>query len=178
MRYPIPDKTHKWALANCSNEAYNGTTLLKGGTGQYVGYIGEAVFGKWLTDSGIPFDYIGNDSFDADFSVQDVTFDVKTKNRTVLPRDDYCAHIPMSQREQETIFYVFTSVLMVKNRAACCDLMGFISKEQFWAKCEDVKAGTTFDNGLLERTDAGKLAYRSLRSMADLHQNLKLFLKQ
>lgn len=177
MRYPIPDNAHKWALANCSNAAFNGTTLLKGGTGQYVGYIGEAVFGRWLTDHEIPFDYIGKDSYNADFSVQGLTFDVKTKNRTVLPKSDYAAQVPMSQKGQETTFYVFTSVLMVRDRAACCDLMGFISKGQFWANCEEVVPGTTHGNGMTERTQAGTLPYISLRSMDDLNRNLKLFLK-
>lgn len=178
MRYPIPDKAHNWALANCSNDAYNGTTLLKGGTGQYVGYIGEAVFGKWLSDQSFPFTHIGNRSFDADFSVKGITFDVKTKHRTVLPKSDYAAQVPMSQRGQETAFYVFTSVLMVRDRAACCDLMGFISKEEFWAKCEQVAPGTTHGNGMVERTEAGTMPYISLRSMEDLYRNLKLFLKQ
>lgn len=177
MRYPITDNAHKWALANCSNEAYNGTTLLKGGTGQYVGYIGEAVFGKWLKDNGIPFNYIGDHSRDADFSVQALTFDVKTKNRTVLPKSDYAAQVPMSQKGQETTFYVFTSVLMVRDRAACCDLMGFISKGQFWANCEEVVPGTVNGNGMVERTQAGTLPYISLRSMEDLNRNLKVFLK-
>lgn len=177
MRYAIPDKVHNWALSSSTNSAFNATTLLEGGTGQYVGYIGEAIFGTWLSNNGIPFTHIGHESFDADFSVQGITFDVKTKHRTVLPRGDYCGHIPTTQREQGTTFYVFTSVLMVRDRAACCDLMGFISKGQFWNTCELVEAGSQFDNGLLERTDAGKIAYRTLRSMDDLNRNLKLFLK-
>lgn len=176
MRYPINDGTHKWALAQCTESAFNGTTILKGGTGQYVGYIGEAIFGMWLAEHDLPFDYIASDSFDADFTVLGLTFDVKSKNRNVLPRPDYAAHIASSQKKQACMYYVFTSVLMARDRAACCDLLGWIRKDQFWSKCEEVHLGENQD-GLVERASAGKLPYSALGSMDALANNLKVFLK-
>jgi len=131
----------------------------------------------WLSEHDLPFDYIASDSFDADFRVSDLTFDVKTKNRNVLPRPDYAAHIAASQKKQDCMYYVFTSVLMARDRAACCDLLGWIRKDQFWAKCEEVGLGENQD-GLVERAAAGKLPYSVLGSMESLANNLKICLKR
>lgn len=177
MRYPVTDAVHNWALKQCTEQAFNATTILKGGTGQYVGYIGEATFGQWLNEHGLPFDYIAQDSFHADFAVLGLSFDVKSKNRSVLPKRDYAAHVAASQRNQQCGYYVFASILMVRDRAACCDLMGFISKDQFWSTCEQPAVGETYGNGMQERTEAGKVPYISLRSMDDLSKNLKIFLR-
>jgi len=177
MRYPIPDGVHHWARKHCTNEAFNGTTLLKQGTGQYVGYIAEAVFGIWLGENEFPFIHIGQESFDADFQIENLTFDVKAKNRSVLPLPHYAAHVLHSQKTQKTLYYVFSSVLMVKDRAACCDLMGWIRKDQFWAQAEEVKQGTEYENGMRERAPASTIPYSALNSMDSLANNLKVFLK-
>lgn len=75
-----------------------------------VGTLGEVIFEAWLMTHGVPFTN-HTDRTDLDYVVNNLTIDVKTKDRTVPPTRDYDCSIPLyNHNHQKPDLYVFISL--------------------------------------------------------------------
>jgi|GEM_PF-2350974 len=75
-----------------------------------VGCIGEVVFERFLEHFQVPFDN-RTELTDHDYVVNGLRLDVKTKDRTVLPRRNYDNSVPLYNHEhQRPDFYYFVSL--------------------------------------------------------------------
>lgn len=150
-----------------TGEAYNGDTILKGGSGQRAGLIGEMAFAEALAEHRITYQHLGGEAQHHDFLVNGHKIDVKAKQRNVAPSKEYDAHVTASIKDKDCRLYVFASVTEGKPT-----LMGWMGKEEFWAKAREVKKGELDERGKAERADAGKLKYSALRPMDQLWSRL------
>jgi hypothetical protein len=165
---------HEWASRADTGEAFNRTTIMPGGSGQYAGNIAEAVFARVLNRKGVDFRHVGKEQYSHDFEVYSATIDIKAKRRTVVARPDYSAHVAESQERHSCHYYVFASVYCPAGHAEGVEFMGWIPKREFWDQCSRVAPGDKID-GLVERAGAGRMPYRDLRPMGELIDNLTLY---
>ena len=163
VKYIIRYNWMNYAHIKHTNEPYNKTSILKDGSGQIAGTLGELAFGRWLNDLEIDFEYIADDSKDCDFIVGGYRVDVKTKKTFGEPRDDYTVRIPKTQQNQECDIYIFA---YATDHAVY--MLGYSSKYDFWDTIgHSVKAGDQTDN-FIEKVDATYARISDLTEMERL----------
>jgi len=167
IKYIIRHNWINYAHMKHTGEPFNPTTIVKNGSGQIAGTLGEMAFGRWLTDLDVDFDYAAAESRDYDFIAGGYRIDVKTKKTHGAPKPDYTVRIPKSQERQDCDIYVF---------AYATDhevyLLGFASKQEFWEEIGiPVNAGDKTDN-FIEKVDA---QYAYIKDLSDM-QRLDLLL--
>jgi len=105
---------------------------IREGKGAVVAYLGEAVVKKVL-DGDI------KDTYDYDIVYgDDIKVDVKTKERTVPPRENYNCTVADFNTKQECDEYAFVSVL---NDHSTAWYLGKISKRDFYKEAKFYKKG-------------------------------------
>ena len=149
-----------------TGEAFNHMTILKGGSGQHAGKLGEMAFARWLIAHDIQFTWSACDKGPFDFSVmldnRLVGIDVKAKERNVPASHEHDAHVTADQEHYACQIYVFCNVTKDKPT-----LMGWCGKREFWSKCRRVKKGDK-EGPFTEHVDAGKIQYKNLRPLEEL----------
>ncbi|MDA8852796.1 hypothetical protein N9I54_00185 [bacterium] len=81
-----------------------------------VGLLGEVVAGKWFQLHGIDFKDMRTETTHDYLLLGSCTIDVKTKDRTVLPKINYDNSVPLYNHEhQRPSYYLFTSLFCDKN---------------------------------------------------------------
>lgn len=124
-----------------------------------IGCIGEILFEQFLKADGVHFEDM-RDNTDMDYIVNNrYTFDVKTKDRTVPPREFYECSVPLyNHNHQKPNYYYFISLERDKgceqsdiNRFKNAYLLGGIDQKNLhakgkqWNKDEvDTRNGTRF----------------------------------
>lgn len=81
------------------------------GNANFVGLLGEMVAEEWFNENQLNF--IGEKTTEHDYRIShdNRTIDVKTKDRTVDPRDNYDCSIPLyNKRHQIPDYYLFVSL--------------------------------------------------------------------
>lgn len=142
-----------------------------------VGSIGEIVFEMFLDHHGVPY---RDDTWSTkrDYIVgNDISVDVKTKDRTVYPRADYDNSVPMYNHDhQRPNYYYFVSLVRDPGIAtddprrfiAAC-LLGAIDQERLETQSRRWEAGETDDrNGTKFWTSCLNVAMCDLYSNADM----------
>ena len=105
---------------------------IRKGKGAIVAYIGEEVVKKVFSGE-------IHDTYDYDIIYgDDVKVDVKTKERTVAPKDHYNCTVADFNTEQNCDEYAFVSVL---NDHSAAWYLGKIAKEDFYKKAKFYKEG-------------------------------------
>jgi len=105
---------------------------IRGGEGTVVAYIGEEVVKRVLHGK-------IEDTYDYDVTYGDGTkVDVKTKERTVPPRENYNCTVADFNTKQECDEYAFVSVL---NDHSTAWYLGKISKKDFYKEAKFYKEG-------------------------------------
>ena len=87
--------------------------------GAQAGKLGELVAYEYLSKCGVQFEEIDCSEYDAVFySLNNkYTLEVKTKERTVAPREDYeCSAFAYNQDHQKPDYYIFISLLADKTK--------------------------------------------------------------
>ena len=87
--------------------------------GAQAGKLGELVAYEYLTKCGVQFEEIDCSEYDAVFySLNNkYTLEVKTKERTVAPKEDYeCSAFAYNQDHQKPDYYIFISLLADKTK--------------------------------------------------------------
>ena len=88
--------------------------------GAQVGKLGELVAYEYLTKCGVQFEEIDCSEYDAVFYNLNnkYTLEVKTKERTVAPREDYeCSAFAYNKDHQKPDYYIFISLLADKTKS-------------------------------------------------------------
>lgn len=119
--------------------------------------------------------YFGNDAavrvstYDYDILINGITFDVKTKRRTVAAKLEYNAAIPEYQLKQKCDYYLFTSLRIAGGWPVGITLCGWIGKSDFVKKSKLVQAGSRDEsNDWYCSMDCLVLPYRDLLPIEDL----------
>ena len=165
------------ARQESSGSSFNSKTILKSGTGQYVGNLAEIIFRDYLNELMLEHDYTAKTSYHYDFKVGDATLDIKAKQRTVKCQRDYDTHVALYQKKSPCHYYVFSSVLIPKGetKVKSVEFMGWHRKKDYWDECE-IKLKGQNSNGLNEREDVGKMKYHQMLPMSDLFLGLETHL--
>ena len=105
---------------------------IRNGEGSIVAYIGEEVVKKVLNGK-------IEDTYDYDIIYNnDIKVDVKTKERTVAPRENYNCTVADFNTKQDCDEYAFVSVLNDHSKAW---YLGKISKTEFYQKAKFYRKG-------------------------------------
>lgn len=120
------------------------------GRGNLTGYLSEIALSEYLKCKNVSCDE-GVDKYDYDLIKNGVKIDVKTKRRTVDPKDYYEVSIAETSKHQKTDFYAFTSITFREKRGTGRNrkyfgiesiwLCGFISKNKYFRLAKHLKAG-------------------------------------
>ena len=119
-------------MANSMGELNNS---IRKGTGNLAGFLGEICFLKC-------FPYATRDnSYDHDIKVVDKLFEIKTKDRTVVPKPYFECSIANYNTKQKADYYAFVSLLRVGQLYTNGYILGFIKKDEYFKKARFLKKG-------------------------------------
>jgi hypothetical protein len=113
---------------------------VRGVAGAQAGKLGELVAYDYLTRCGVEYEEVDCTEYDAIFWNNNLkyTLEIKTKERTVAPREDYeCSVFQYTEGHQKPDFYFFVSLLSTKknsediNRFTKAYILGSISGIRF-----------------------------------------------
>jgi hypothetical protein len=110
---------------------------IRRGKGNLAGFLGEEVVLAAFVGS------VSHNTYQHDITFEEVTFEVKTKDRTVAPRISYEASIANFNTKQSADFYVFVSLYRVKetNDYTRGYIIGIIQKETYKDQAQFLKVG-------------------------------------
>ena len=139
LKYVPTNETFEEIIVTSKNRAKNLGALnnsIREGAGNFVGYVGQISIAKLLGIDEV-------DTFDHDLQYQDMTLEVKSKDRTVDPALYYDASIAKTSMHQNPDIYVFVSVTIPANTTAieAIWIMGWISKKNILIKLLFIKKG-------------------------------------
>jgi|694.fasta_scaffold88202_3 hypothetical protein len=150
LTFPYDDVIKARARTLFLNQALSNSH--RGVDARIIGAIGEAAFEIACERIGIPFARIGGESTVADYKLQNgALLEVKTKERSVRPRQGFEASRPQYNEEHQKVdYYVFASVWNPsKTRHAFVEVavLGAISSSDFDRVSYEVKIGTKLGSG-------------------------------
>jgi hypothetical protein len=110
------------------------------------GYLGEFAFAKFLENDSIDFQYSGDYiaegySDEWDFSVGDITIDVKTQVNSFLPKEDWRCEVTFDQISKIVNIYVFAKLHRRRDNDHVA-LVGWLPSEVFRKQSQLRKSGT------------------------------------
>ena len=158
--------------------ALNGSIL--GKPANYVGCLGEIVIESWLTLRGIYFVYEGAKKL-PDYRVMykggEMVVEVKTKDRTVVPKRHYAATIPADQlARQHPDWFVFVSLFRPRGsqiddpyRFTEAYIVGAFHGAEYKSKAQLLRAGDQ-DDGMTILKDCYNLPISYLFNADDMVQ--------
>jgi len=133
---------------------------IRKGEGNVVGYLGEEMALKFLSD------VVEDNNYDYDMvrfpeSPYMYTIDVKTKQRTVPPKDYYTVHVTTASLHQRVDTYVFAQVNKVKGGYEGW-ILGWMDKDEYLIKAKKVGEGDLDDYNKPETADAYKMEIKDI----------------
>jgi hypothetical protein len=110
---------------------------IRRGEGNLAGFLGEEVVLKAFPGS------TSHNTYQHDITMEHLSIEVKTKDRTVEPRIDYEASVANFNTSQKADFYVFVSLYRPKNTQDYQRgfVLGVIEKEAYKDKATYLKVG-------------------------------------
>jgi hypothetical protein len=165
LRLPITPEDYEWANA-AANDMGALRNSIREGEGNLTGFLGEALVRRAFS-SGQTNTY----DFDLTFSDDDgaATFDVKTKDRTAVPRLNYQASVANFNTRQKADFYCFVSLFRPDDDDRTAFTYGFvcgiIPKAEYMERAVFRKKGEvdpTDPRGWKIKADCWNLDYGSL----------------
>ena len=129
---------------------------MRGKKANLIGSIGEVLFEKFIQDQGLSLEKeTGADMFNHDYVVEEkFRVDVKTKDRTVEPKQHYECSVNISKQEPD--YYYFVSLLRDKDWDSFKEgfMLGAISHKTLYKEGELwTKGDVDTRNGLRIRQD-------------------------
>ena len=151
----------------------------RGRDANLVGALGECVFEHWMRGHDIPFEFVGATTHDYIVGTRGLTLEVKTKDRTVVPRPHYEATIPAYNADhQQPDWYVFVRLLRAAGattgvrRFTAAFIVGAYPGPEFHAEARLWRAGEVDPaNGTKFWTDCYNLPIQRLTDIADAARN-------
>lgn len=132
---------------------------IRRGRGNLAGFLGEEIVLDAFGGS------VSNNTFQHDIEFDGTTFEVKTKDRTVMPSLSYEASVANYNPNQRADFYVFTSLLRNKadNRYVKGYVLGIISKADYFQRANFLRVGDIDpSNGWVVSADCYNVSYATL----------------
>jgi hypothetical protein len=172
LKLPIPEAIHKIA-----QERADAMPVLRGShrgkAGNEVGCLGEVIVEGLLKVLEVQFDFEGATSHD--LRVGDELWEVKTKDRTVVPMGFYDCSVPLYNHEHQDVNrYVFVSLLrrgdetLGVKRFPIAFVLGMASREEIFKSGRTWKAGEVDpSNGTKFWTDCVNLPIAKLTPFLD-----------
>ena len=133
-----------------------------GGKGNFAGYLGEEIVASYI-QAEIISNNEGEEKYNHDLTKDGKKIEVKSKRRTVPPRDYYDASVAETSAHQKPDIYIFTSIQFKGNepvRAWICgqkDAKEYFTQATFYSK-GDIDPS----NGWKVSTDCHNLPYKDL----------------
>ena len=161
VEVPFTDKMVKSAKAKAKNLGKINNSILKG-KGNLAGYLGEEIVASYIKAKIISNDE-GEEKYNHDLVKGKKKIDVKTKRRTVPPRDFYDASVAKTSRHQNPDLYIFVSIQFKGSKPVKAWICGQKeSKEYFEKSTFYAKGDTDPSNGWKDSTDCYNLPYKNL----------------
>lgn len=101
---------------------------MRGESGNFVGFLGEEVILSAFPGA------ISSNTYEYDIIFDGVTFEVKTKDRTVIPKPNYEVSIAEYNAKQSADFYVFVSLLRRDKEYLKAYIIGIMSPKEYKKK--------------------------------------------
>ena len=141
VRVEISPEMLATAMAK-ANEMGELNNSIRNGKGNLVGFLGEEVVKALLVDS------VAHNTYQHDITWDGITFEVKTKDRTVDPLHHFDVSVAQYNTSQKADFYIFVSVFRRKSDDVYthAHVLGFISKEEYYQKARAYKKGDVDPN--------------------------------
>lgn len=132
---------------------------IRQGKGNLAGFLGEHATTIALNGA------TSKNTYQHDIVYEDITFEVKTKDRTVPPKISYEASVANYNPHQVADFYIFVSLLRNKstNIYEKAYVIGLIEKAEYFKKATFLRVGDIDpSNGWKVSADCYNLPYRVL----------------
>jgi len=168
--YDIPEKDLEIAKGLMSGKAFNKNSIHNDDSNQLTGFLAEIAFKRLFWH--LEFEYVGHRSFEHDYLLGAIKFDIKAKQRNVLCQPDYDIHIRTSQRNYDCDYYIFASVYKTEK----VEFMSYMRKDMFWRNCRVYSEGEGQD--FTEKAEAGKLRYCDTLPITDLIDKVETYVYQ
>lgn len=132
---------------------------IRRGKGNLAGFLGEEVVLTAFAGS------TSHNTYEHDIKFEEVSFEVKTKDRTVSPKAFYEASVAKYNTKQIADFYCFVSLLRVGDDYVKGFVIGIIPKEEYKKAATALKKGD-YDarNRWTVSADCYNLLYSSLQN--------------
>ena len=116
---------------------------ITGGAGNFAGYMGEECISHFLGADNVSCDE-GDDKFNYDLIYNGYTIEVKTKRRTVDPKDFYDVSIAKTSTHQKPDVYAFVSITKNRGKVGFNNvwLCGFMGCKEFFDSAVFHKKGS------------------------------------
>ena len=158
---PFTEEMIASAKAKAKNLGKINNSILKG-KGNFAGYLGEEIVASYIKANIISNDE-GEEKYNHDLVKDGQSIEVKTKRRTVPPKDFYDASVAGTSRHQNPDLYVFVSIQFQGSKpvkAWICgqkDSTAYFKQATFYTKGE-----VDPSNGWKVSTDCYNLPYEDL----------------
>lgn len=133
---------------------------IRKGQGNLAGFLGEEIVLEAFPEAE------SANTYQHDVKMPGITFEVKSKDRTVNPRLDYEASVANYNTSQRADYYVFTSVFRDKSTNAYTHghIIGMIEKESYKKQAVFLRKGDLDpSNGWVVSADCYNLPYSDLK---------------
>lgn len=133
---------------------------IRKGEGNMVGFLGELCCAKI-------FGFEISNTYDYDLTDQEgKTYDVKSKDTTVVPRGYYDASVAAYNTKQRCDYYMFVRIFRDEQVYTKGWVMGCIPKDAYFKRARFLKRGQRVDDNFFRvKADCYNLAYNQLDPM-------------
>jgi len=136
-------------------------SILKG-KGNFAGYLGESIVAEYI-DAKIVSNKRGEEKYNHDLVLGNKTIEIKTKRRTVPPKDFYDASVAHTSRHQNPDFYVFVSIQFQGDKPVKAWICGQKKSTEYFKQATFyAKGDVDSSNGWKVLTDCYNLSYKDL----------------
>lgn len=168
IEVPISAETRTIAYAKSDEMGKLNNSILVG-KGNEVGFIGEEVVKKYLTEQTSGEIESGN-HYDYDFIFQGKKFEVKTKLTTVQPKSSYDCSVANFNPNQKCDYYIFARVHEFWEKGW---LLGYMTPKEYYEQAVFMKKGDIDpSNNYTVKADCYNVKILNLRNIKDLIKSL------
>ena len=108
---------------------------IRKGEGNVTGFLGEMAANKVIRGR-----IVSGNSFDYDILKEEISWEVKTKARSVVPKPDYNCSVAEYNTKQKCDRYIFVSLWPLENPTKAY-VLGYLTKDEFYKKAFFLKKG-------------------------------------
>jgi hypothetical protein len=134
IEVPITDADFNEAKEKAENLGKLKNSIRKG-EGNITGFLGEIAANKVIKGK-----IVSDTSYDFDILKEEVSWEVKTKSRSVKPKPDYNCSVAEYNTKQKCDRYIFVSLWPIEKPTKAY-ILGYLTKDEFYKKAFFLKKG-------------------------------------